>query len=98
MFNLFSAMFVTLHMGFLVLASFATAFFVEMAGCTSLCCTYASCASSDDRTFVLTMVIASVEIGFGVGSLVGNYLKRYYGFTSVFLFAVITLFVSLPMH
>ena len=93
--NLFSAMFVTLHMGFLVLASFATAFFAEMAGCTSLCCTYASCASSDDRTFVLTMVIASVEIGFGVGSLVGNYLKRYYGFTSVFLFAVITLFVSL---
>ena len=61
--NLYSSMFITLHMEFLVLASFVTSLFAEMPGCIMLCCAYASTASSDDRMFVLTMIIISVETG-----------------------------------
>merc|ERR1712141_364964 len=93
--NLYSSMFVTLHMEFLVLASFVTSLFAEMPGSIMLCCAYASTASSDDRMFVLTMTMISNETGFGVGSLIGSYLARYFGFPSVFLFATTTLIVSL---
>ena len=93
--NLCSSIFTTLHMGFLVLASFVTCVFGEFPGCIMLCCTYAASASSDDRTFIISIVIVSVDTGFGVGSFVGSYLVRYFGFPSTFLFASTTLFVSL---
>ena len=93
--HLCSAIFVTLPMGFLVFASFATSIFGEISGCTVLCCAYASCASTNDRMFALTMIVASVEIGLGTGSFVENYLIRYYGFTSAFLFVTTGLIASL---
>ena len=93
--HLLSSMFVTLHIGFLVFANFMISTFAEVAGFLMLCCTYAAGASSEDRTLVITSVIATADIGFAAGSLIGNYLKRYLGFSSVFLFVAIGLIVSL---
>ena len=83
-------------MRFLVLANFVTSIFGELAGCMMLCCAFAaSAASSEDRTLVIVMVVAATDTGFGIGSLIGNYLQRYFGFPSVFIFATTVLIVSL---
>ena len=94
--NLFSSIFITLHVGVLVLSSFITSILGEEPGCITLCCVYAASAGkSEERTLLITMAIAAVEAGKGIGSLIGNYLKRYYGFTSVFQFATAILIVCL---
>ena len=94
--NLCSSVFITLHVGFLVLASFLTCVYGEIAGCITLACTYGASASSDDeRTVVICLIVASVEIGLGIGGLVGNYIANSFGFPSVFLFATILLIVNL---
>ena len=94
--NLWSSIFVKLHVGFLAFCSFVTCIYGEIVGCITFACTYtASASSSDERTVVICLVLASAEIGLGVGGLVGNYLKGYFGFPSVFLFATILLIVNL---
>ena len=93
--NLFSAMFVTLHMGFLVLASFLLCVFADAPGLLMLCSIYATGASSEDRTLVLTAVISTCDFGFAAGGLIGNYLARYLGFSSVFLLVATELIICL---
>ena len=41
------------------------------------------------------MVIASVQIGLGTGGAPVNYLKRYYGFSCVFIFTIAVLSLNL---
>ena len=94
--NLCSSIFIKLHVGFLVLANFATCIYGEIPGFVTLCCAYGVASSrSEDRTLVLSFIIASVRVGFGLGGLVVNYLERYYGFTTVFLFTTALLMVNL---
>ena len=93
--NLCSSVFIRSHLGYLVLASFVTCIFGEIPGCISICCTYSASASTVDRTLALTLTMASVEIGLAIGGLVGNYLKRYFGFPSVFMFAATVLAVNI---
>ena len=93
--NLFSSVFVSLHVGFLVFASFVTCIFGELPGCVTLCCAYAASTSLESRTLALTLTMASIELGTGVGSLVSNYLARYYGYSSAFLLASAGLIVAL---
>ena len=93
--NLFSSTFVSLHVGFLVFASFVTCIFGELPGCITFCCAYAASTSIENRTLALTLTMASIELGTGVGSLVGNYLVRYYGYSSAFLLATAGLIVAL---
>ena len=91
-----SSLFIKLHVGFLVLASFVTCIFGELPGFVTLCCAYgAASSSSEDRTLVLSFIIASVRVGFGLGGLAVNYLKQYCGFTTVFLFTTAILMVNL---
>ena len=92
--NLCSSIFVTIHVGFLVLANFVTCVFGEVPGCITLCCTYTASASTHNRTWAIALVISTVEIGLATGSLIANYLTRYYGFPSAFLFASSSLIVS----
>ena len=84
--NLFSSIYIALPVGYLVFATFLTSLFGEMIGCITLCCTYAASTSSDDRTMVISLVMASMNAGLGIGGLAGNYFKRYLGYSSVFLF------------
>ena len=94
--NLCSSVFITLHVGFLVLASFLTCAYGEIAGCVTLACTYAANNSSEDeRTVVICLVAASVEMGLAIGGLVGNYIANSLGFPSVFLFATVLSIVNL---
>ena len=97
--NSYQSMFINfyqLHVGFLALASFLTCIFGEIPGFSTLCCAYgAASSSSQDRTLVISLIIASVRIGVGLGGLVVNYLERYYGFTTVFLFTTAILMVNL---
>ena len=93
--NLCSSIFAQLHVSFLALANFATCFFGGESGFTTLCFTYAASASLDNRTLVMAIAAASVHIGGAIGNLVGNYLTRYYGFSSAFLFATISITINL---
>ena len=93
--NLCSSVFITTHMGFVALASFVTCIFGELHGGIMLCCAYAASASPENRTLTITMTIATVWSGFSIGSLILNYLARYYGYSSAFLFAVISLIVNI---
>ena len=84
--NLCCSIFMNTHVGFLAVSSFIASIYGEFYGCVMLCCVYSSSATNSvDRTTVLTMVFISCEFGLGIGSLVGNYLLRYYGYASVFL-------------
>ena len=93
--NLCSSVFITLHMGFVVLAGFTTCSFGEVHGCTMLCCAYAANANSDNRTLAITITMAGVWFGFSSGSLILNYLTRYYGYSVAFLFVTSILIVDL---
>ena len=94
--NLFSSIFLNLHVGFLALSSFLSSIYGEFYGCTMLCCVYSSSVSiPEDRTTALATVFISCEFGLGIGSLVGNYLLRYYGYSSVFLFVGASLVIGL---
>ena len=74
--NLCSSIFVTLPLGFNVLANFITCIFGEIPGLMVLSCTYAASASSYDTTLAMALVTASSDIGIGSGNLIDNYLKR----------------------
>ena len=93
--NLCSSVFITLHMGFVVLAGFVTCIFGELLGCIMLCCTYTASANSDNRTLAITLTMAGVWLGFSIGSLILNYLTRYYGYSVAFLFVTSILIVDL---
>jgi len=90
-----SSIFIGLHVGYLVLATFIISLFGEVMGYITLCCVYAVSAWSDNSTMAVSMVIASVEIGLGIGGVTVNYLKRYYGFSCVFIFTLILLAVNM---
>ena len=93
--NLCSSIFTTLHMSFLVLASFILSICGDEPGCTMLCCAYSVCARLDNRLLAIIVVIASVESGLATGNLIANYLARYYGYSSAFLLAAFALVVDL---
>ena len=93
--NLCSSVFITTHMGFIALASFVTCIFGDVHGCIMLCCAYAASANSHNRTLAMAMTMAGVWLGFSSGSLILNYLIRYYGYSIAFLFAVSSLIVDL---
>ena len=90
-----SSIFIRLHVGYLVLAKFIVSLSGELMGCITLCCAYAVSAWSDNSIMAVSMVIASVEIGLGTGGVTVNYLKRYYGFSCVFIFTIIVLTVNM---
>ena len=93
--NLFSSIFIKLHIGFIVLASVVTSIFGEIPGSIALACTYAASSCPHDRTLVIAMVVAACEFGSGAGGLVENFLQQYFGFPTVFLFTVILLIINL---
>ena len=95
--NLLSSVYITLHLGFLAFASFVTCVFAEVPGCIMICCAFTASASesNDERTTNIMLVIATIEAGLATGSLIANYLTRYYGFPSAFLFATVTIIVNL---
>ena len=93
--NLCSSYFITLHEGFLVLASFIISIFGDVPGSNMLCCAYSVKARSDNRLFAVVIVHASIETGLASGNLIVNYLTRYYGFSSAFLFATVALVIAL---
>ena len=93
--SLLSSIFIELHVGFLVFANFAISIFGEIHGCITLCCTYAASANKDNKTIALSMVFAAVQVSLGIGGFVTNFLKRYYGFSYIFMFTAIVLVVSL---
>ena len=90
-----SSIFIRLHVGYLVLAIFIISLFGEVMSCITLCCAYAVSAWSDNSTMAVSMVLASVGIGQGIGGVTANYLKRYYGFSCVFIFTLILLAVNM---
>ena len=90
-----SSIFIKLHVGYLVLATLIISLFGEVMGCITLCCVYAVGAWNDNSTLAVSIVIASVQIGLGTGGLTVNYLKRYYGFSCVFIFTIIVLILNL---
>ena len=90
-----SSISIRLHVGYLVLAIFIVSVFGEVMGCITLCCEYAKSAWSDNSTMAVSMVLASVGIGQGIGGVTANYLKRYYGFSCVFIFTLILLAVNM---
>ena len=93
--QLCSAVFIKLSVGYLVIANFLLSTFGEVSGSINLCCGYATSSVTEEKTFVIAMVVASYELGIGVGGLIGNYLLRLYGYPSVFLFAAACVFISL---
>ena len=93
--NLLSSIYITLHEGFLVLASFVISIYGEIPGSIMFCCSYSVSARSGDRLLAIAVVIGSMECGLATGSLITNYLTRYYGYSSAFLLATITLFIGL---
>ena len=93
--NLVSSVYITLHEGFLVLASFVISIFGDVPGSIMFCCAYSVSARSGDRLLAVAVVIASVQCGLATGSLIANYLTRYYGFSSAFLFTTIALVIGL---
>ena len=90
-----SSIFIRLHVGYLVLAIFIVSLFGEVMGCITLCCVYAVSAWNDSSTTAVSMVIASVQIGQGIGGVTANFLERYYGFSCVFVFAITVLIVNM---
>ena len=93
--NLCSSFFITLHEGFLVLASFMISIFGDVPGSNVLCCAYSVKARTDNRLFAVVIVHASLETGLATGSLAVNYLARYYGYSSAFLLATVALVINL---
>ena len=94
--NLWSSIFIELSVGYQLLANFFISIYGELPGAMTLCCAYAvASANKEERTFVLTMVIASYKTGIGIGGLIGNYLKKLHGYPSVFLFAATSLIIGL---
>ena len=93
--QLCSAVFIKLSVGYLVIANFLLSTFGEVSGSINLCCGYATSSVTEEKTLVIAMVVASYELGIGVGGLIGNYLLRLYGYPSVFLFAAACVFISL---
>ena len=90
--NLFSSIFLGLHVVFLVLASLILSLFGEVPAFITLCCAYISSATTTgDRTLAIAMTITSVEIGLATGSLIGNFLTRYFGYSIAFIFIEATL-------
>ena len=90
------SIFMNVHVGFLAIASFITSIYGEIYGCGTLGYIYScSVTNSGDRATVLAVVTISIEFGLAIGSLVGNYLLRYYGYPSVFLFVGTGLVISL---
>ena len=94
--HLCCSIFMNTHVGFLAVSSFITSIYGELYGCGMLCCVYSSSVtSSGDRSKVLAAVIISSQCGLGIGSLVGNYLLRYYGYATAFLFVETSLIIGL---
>ena len=93
--NLCSSYFITLHEGFLVLASFIISIFGDVPGSNMLCCAYSVKARSGNRLVAVVIVLAAIETGLASGNLVANYLARYYGFSSAFLSATVALVIDL---
>ena len=93
--NLCSSFFITLHEGFLVLASFITSTFGDEPGFLALCCAYSIRARPGSVLLAVVVVNASVRTGRGTGSLIVNYLARYYGYSSAFLLATVALVIAL---
>ena len=92
--NLCSSYFMTLHEGFLVFASFIISIFGDVPGSNMLCCAYSVSARSDNKLFAILIVHASIQTGLATGSLVANYLTRYYGYSSAFLLATVALVIG----
>ena len=90
-----SSIFIKLHVGYLVLATLIISLFGEVMGCITLCCVYAVSAWNGNSTMAVSIVIASVQIGLGIGGVTANYLKRYFGFSCVFIFTIIVLILNL---
>ena len=94
--HLCSSIFIKLSVGYQVLGNFFISTFGEVPGSITLCCAYAAASTTnEDRTFILTMVMASYKAGIGIGGLIGNYLKTLHGYPSVFLFAATSLTIEL---
>ena len=93
--NLVSSFYITLHEGFLVLASFVLSINGEVPGTMLFCCSYSASARPGDRLLAITIVVASLECGLATGSLISNYLTRYYGYSSAFLLATVALVIGL---
>ena len=93
--NLISSFYITLHEGFLVLASFIISIYGEVPGSIMFCCAYSVSARSGDRLLAVVFVLASVQCGIATGSLIETTLTRYYGFPIAFLFATIALVIGL---
>jgi len=93
--NLCSSYFITLHEGFLVLGSFIISIFGDLSGSITLCSAYSIKARPDNRLLAVVIVHASIESGLATGNLIANYLTRYYGYTSAFLLATVSLVIGL---
>ena len=93
--NLISSIYITLHEGFLVLASFIISIYGEVPGSIMFCCAYSVSARSGDRLLAVVLVLSSVQCGTATGSLIANYLTRCCGFPSAFLLATIALVIGL---
>ena len=93
--NLFSSIYITVHEGFLVLASFITSIYGDEPGLNMLCCAYSVSAWSDNRLLAVVLVYASNEAGLATGNLVSNYMTRYFGYSSAFLLATVALATDL---
>jgi len=94
--HLSSSIFMKMSVGYQVLANFFISTFGEVPGTMTLCCAYTvASVNNNERTLVLAMVIASYNAGIGIGGLIGNYLKKLFGYPSVFLFAAISLIIGL---
>ena len=93
--TLCSSFFITLHEGFLVLASFITSIFGDEPGFLALCCAYSIRARPGSILLAVVVVNASVRTGRGTGSLIVNYLARYYGYSSAFLLSTVALVIAL---
>ena len=93
--TLCSSFFITLHEGFLVLASFITSIFGDESGFLALCCAYSIRARPGSILLAVVVVNASVRTGRATGNLIVNYLTRYYGYSSAFLLATVALVIAL---
>ena len=94
--NLCCSIFMNIHVGFLAIASLITSIYGELYGCSILGYAYvASVSNPGDRYTVLVAASISIDFGLGAGSLAGNYLLRYYGYPSVFLFVAAGLIICL---
>ena len=93
--NLISSIYITLHEGYLVHASFVIGIYGDVLGSNALCYAYSVSARSGNRLLTVVVVLASIQSGLATSSLIAHYLIRYHGFSSAFLFATIALIIGL---